>query len=288
MSVAGRSVEHVAGVDVRITRAEGKPLLLLIRMASGGMGIWDSIWNDLARDYTVANFDLVGAAQLSTELSPRQRFLRLADRNVEVATALGFDSFHVFGWYGGAHVALACMHAHRDRVRSALLLDPFFELPDPRKLEKAVAFKRRLFESDDRTLYAYYWVMAGFSPRFLETRFDVVDRLVEARIAADKFVSLDPQRWLRWVRALRSNWLTASELAVMDIPTLVLATELDSWHAGPTVGMAEALVARLPAAQLATIGGHGTFFFIENPALLHQHAGEFLAASARAAAGASR
>jgi len=94
MTVANWTIEHVAGVEVRITRDPGKPLLLLIRMASGGMGIWDTIWNDLAEHYTVANFDLVGDAKLSDDLSPRERFLHLADRNAEVATALGFDTFH--------------------------------------------------------------------------------------------------------------------------------------------------------------------------------------------------
>lgn len=276
-----RSTEHVAGVDVRITRQPGKPLLLLTRMASGGMGIWDAIWDDLARDFSVANFDLVGAAALSEELPARERFERLADKTAEVATALGYATFHVFGWYGGTHVALACMRKHGARVRSALLLDPFFELGDPRKLEKAVAFKQRLFESDDRTLYAYYWVMAGFSPAYLEREFDTIDRLAKARIEADRFVSVDPQRWLRWVRALRSNWLSDAELAALDIPTLVLATSLDSWHAGPTVGMARALAERLPQATLAVVEGYGTFFFIERPALFAEHAGAFLAEQAK-------
>ena len=63
MTGAPWQVERVAGVDVRITRGTGKPLLLLIRMASGrNMGIWDTIWSDLAEHYTVANFDLVGDA----------------------------------------------------------------------------------------------------------------------------------------------------------------------------------------------------------------------------------
>lgn len=276
------TIEHVEGVDVRITRVTGdpdKPLLLLIRMASGGMGIWDTIWNDLARHYTVANFDLVADAKLSEDVPPRERFLRLADRNAEVASALGFETFHVFGWYGGTHVALACMHAFPERVRSAILLDPFFELPDSRKLEKAIAFKRRLFESDDRTLYSYYWVMAGFSPDFLENHFDVVDQLAQARIAADRFVSIDAGRWLRWVRALRSNWLSDQELGAIDIPTLILSTQLDSWHAGPTPGMAAALAARMRCAELRLIDGYGTFFFIENPKLLEEMAGEFLHAN---------
>jgi pimeloyl-ACP methyl ester carboxylesterase len=274
---APRAVERVGNVDVRITRRPGKPLVLLVRMASGGMGIWDAVWDDLAAHFTVANFDLVDAAGLHAEAPPRERFLRLADAVADVAQALGFPRFHVFGWYGGTHVALACMLRHAERLQGALLLDPFFQLPDPRKLEMAIAFKRRLFEADDRALYAYYWVMAGFSPAFLETRFDEVERLARARIQADRFVTLDVQRWMRWVRALRTNWLTDDELRGMRTTTTVLATTLDSWHAGPTVGMAQALCERLPSATLRVIDGYGTFFFIERPDLFRAAAAPFFA-----------
>ncbi|MGH6887389.1 MAG: alpha/beta fold hydrolase, partial [Geminicoccales bacterium] len=139
-----------------------------------------------------------------------------------------------------------------------------FELDDVRKIEKAIAFKRAIFEAD-RALYAQYWVMAGFSPGFMERHFDVVQRLAEARIENDRFVNQDPERWLRWVRALRTNWLADAELGAMTTPTLILATELDGWHAGPTVGMARALHSRMPAAKLQELKGVGTFFFIENP-----------------------
>ena len=94
-------------------------------------------------------------------------------------------------------------------------------------------------------------------------------------------MSLDPDRWMRWVKALRTNWLTDAELAVMEAPILVLATSLDSWHAGPTVGMAEALASRLPSSRLSVIEGYGTFFFIEEPGLLAKHAGAFLEEQAR-------
>jgi pimeloyl-ACP methyl ester carboxylesterase len=55
-----------------------------------------------------------------------------------------------------------------------------------------------------------------------------------------------------------------TELGAMTAPTLILATELDGWHAGPTVGMARALHSRMPAAKLEELKGVGTFFFIEN------------------------
>jgi pimeloyl-ACP methyl ester carboxylesterase len=273
------ATETVGDVEVRVTRTDGAPLMMLVRMASQGIGIWDGIWGDLARRFTVASFDLVGAARLEADLPPRERFRALAEVVVQVASGLGFERFHVFGWYGGAHVALAAMLDHRRRIVSCILLDPFFELDDMRKVEKGIAFKRAIFEAD-RSLYAYYWVMAGFSPGFMEENFDLVQRLAQARIERDRFMSQDSTRWLRWVRALRSNWLEPAELAAITTPTLILASELDGWHAGPTVGMARALCARLPAAEMLELKSLGTFCFIENPALFRQIAEPFLVSHA--------
>jgi pimeloyl-ACP methyl ester carboxylesterase len=146
-----------------------------------------------------------------------------------------------------------------------------------RKVDRAVAFKRALYEHPDRALYAYYWVMAGFTAGFMERDFDTVQRLAEARVRTDRFVTLDVDRWERWVRALRTNWLTDADFTAMRAPTLVLATELDSWHAGPTVGMAAALQARLPNSELKVVEGLGTFFFTEAPQRFRDLAGPFLA-----------
>lgn len=269
------AVETVGGVDVRIARVPGAPLMMLVRMASGESGIWEPVWRALADRFTVASFDLVAAARLGAELTPRERFRALSGVVVEVAEGLGFERFHLFGWYGGAHVALACLLDHGDRVASCLLLDPFFELGDMRKVEKGIAFKRAIYEAD-RRLYAYYWVMAGFSPGFMERRFEVIEGLAEARLANDRFIAQDSERFLRWVRALRTNWLSDAELAPMTTPTLILASQLDGWHAGPTTGMAQALQARLPGAELKELPGVGTFAFIERPELFAEAALPFL------------
>ena len=59
-------IEQVDGVPVRISRKAGKPLMLLTRMASQGTGIWDAVWDRLAEDFTVANFDLIASAKRSS------------------------------------------------------------------------------------------------------------------------------------------------------------------------------------------------------------------------------
>ncbi|MGH6895535.1 MAG: alpha/beta fold hydrolase [Geminicoccaceae bacterium] len=280
---AEQVVETADGTQVRISRTPGAPLMMLVRMASHESGIWDPVWEGLTGRFTVASFDLMQAARLQQDMAPGRRFGTLAEVVVRVAAGLGFPQFHLFAWYGGCHVALAALRDHAARIASCILLDPFFALEDMRKVEKAIAFKRAIFETD-RALYAYYWVMAGFSPAFMERRFEVIERLAQARIEKDRFVKEDVERWLRWVRALRTNWLDDAELAAMTTPTLVLASELDSWHAGPTVGMARALQARLPASELTELKGVGTFGFIERPGLFLEAAGPFLARNAGAGA----
>jgi pimeloyl-ACP methyl ester carboxylesterase len=184
------TVETVRGIEVRISRTADAPLVMLVRMASQESGIWDPVWQGLAGRFTVASFELVQAARLEEDLAPRQRFCALAEGVVRVAAGLGFPHCHLFAWYGGCHVALAALHDHPDKIASCVLLDPFFELEDMRKIEQAVAFKRAIFEAD-RALYAYYWVMAGFSPGFMERHFDVVERLARERIAKERFINQD-------------------------------------------------------------------------------------------------
>ncbi len=134
----------VHGLNVSITRSPGKPLVFLIRMASGAMGVWASIWNDLARWFTVANFDLLQVPAARQMDDPARSFSTLAEVTADVADGLGYESFHLFGWNGGTLIALRCAMDYPDRVRSCVLLDPFFELDDMRHVRKAVEFKRLL------------------------------------------------------------------------------------------------------------------------------------------------
>jgi pimeloyl-ACP methyl ester carboxylesterase len=145
-----------------------------------------------------------------------------------------------------------------------------------RKIEKAIEFKRVLFEHPNRALYAYYWVMAGLSPEFIENRFDEIEKMVAARLAGDKFVKSDPKRFINWVRALRKNWITDEEFSRISAPTLVVATELDNWHAGPTVSMAREVHKRIQNSQLEIVEGYGGHFLIEDPKKFLAVAGSFL------------
>lgn len=124
---APRVIEKVDDTEVSITRQPGKPLALLLRMASREMGVWDYAWDALCRYFSVAQFDLKMPPAEALK-DPGAAFAALAEQSVRVAERLGYSDFHVIGWTGGAHIALRCALDHGDRIRSITLLSPFYPL----------------------------------------------------------------------------------------------------------------------------------------------------------------
>ena len=269
-----RQTLTIAQREIVVSAGEGKPLLLLLRMASRGMGVWDPVWDHLAQRFSVAQFDL-GMPSVEALANPAETFRTFAATCSEVASALGHPTYHVFGWNGGTHVALRCAADYPDRVASCLLLGPFCDVADRRALDRGVEFLRVMLESGDRELYAYYWFMAGLSPGFVANRFDEVDRLVAARLAGDRFLSLDVERAMRWIRSLRASYVSDEELAQVRAPALVVAHSEDRWHAGPTVAMAQHVHAQLPVSRLAVLQGYGSLVLLEAPEVFLVEADRF-------------
>lgn len=254
----------VGGMSVLLSERAGAPLLVLLRMAARGAGLWDALWDRLAERFSLLQFDL--RMPTSTELDdPRRVFARLAAQCVEVATGLGHERFHLFGWSGGTHVALRCAADFPQRVASCVLLGPFWQLGDMRAADRGFEFARALVECGDRDLYAYYWYMGGLSPGFVERNFDQVQSWAQQRNRADSFLQRDPAQILKWMKALRGTWTLPAELAAIASPTLILAHELDPWHAGPSAAMARALHARMPQAKFELLEGLGSMAPIEDP-----------------------
>lgn len=258
-------IVNAGGIPVSISRIDGAPLMILTRMASKDMGIWDTIWGDFSRYFTLANFDLQDLPGAHRMDEPGEGFRDLARNCADVALGLGHRRFSILGWNGGTQIAMRCAADFADRVDACILVDPFFELADMRRVWKAVEIKKALFGDADRELYAYYWVMAGFSDRFLERSFDVVEQMVADRLRGDRFIHVDVERFEKWVRALRTNWISDEEFARVRADTLIVATGLDRWNAGPSVAMAEEIHRRIAGSRLEVIEGLGGHFLIEDP-----------------------
>lgn len=279
-----RSIESVNNgtdeTEVCITRGAGKPLMLLVRMASRGMGGWDGIWDGLCEHFSVAQFDL--KRPTATQLDdPVQVFKGLARNCADVARGLGYDGFHILGWTGGAHLALRCAVDFPQSLRSCTVVNPFYPLPDMRPLHKGNEFMRTLLQGGGREVYAYYWFMAGLSPEFVRTRFDEVERMVQARLAADSFMQAQTGDVSRWSEVLRGFWLEDAELASIKTPTLIVGSGLDPAFFGPSPDMARTLYSRMPAAEFALAEGYGSLMLMEAPAVFLRLSQAFHARVAR-------
>jgi pimeloyl-ACP methyl ester carboxylesterase len=259
-----KTIEVINGAEVCISRNEGKPLILLTRMASRGLGGWDGIWDSLLKHFSVGQFDLTMPSVAALE-RPHDVFKSLARDCVRMAKALGHDSFHILGWTGGAHVALRSAIDWPDRISSCTLLTPFYPMPDARPTQKGSQFMRTLLQGGGRELYTYYWFMAGLSPRFVRENFDEVERLVKHRLEADSFMQADPRQAVAWSQALRGFWATQDELAAIRAPTLIVGADLDPAFIGPCGEMAERLHAAMPQSRLEIARGYGSLLLIEAP-----------------------
>ena len=263
MSVDVEEIE-IAGTRVALTHRAGAELIILTRLAGRTAGIWDGLWQRLANRFSVANVDLRLPEGERLD-NPRDVFDGYADLTVQVAQDLGHDRHHVFGWNGGSHIALHAAARHPDRLLSCTLLGAFYRLADMRRIDAGVSFMRTMMAQHDKELYALYWFLGGLTPEFVEANFDRITELARRRAEGDRFVQTDIDRLEKWIRALRQHWLTDEELGALRAPVTILAPELDLWHAGPTVAMAQALADRIPKSRLEILGNAGSLIALEDP-----------------------
>lgn len=263
MGARERTIE-VSGVEVTTTEKLNKPLLVLTRMADRKIGLWDGIWDRLAERFALAAIQ-PRMPPASAFDDPVKVFRNLAAQCAACARDLGHERFHVLGWNGGSHIALRCAVDHSDRIASCVLVGAFHQLKDGRRTAAGIAFMKAMLCAGDPLLYSRYWVMSGLSPAFVEANFDRVEAWAVARASGDRFVSSDRDAAFRWVEALRQHWLTPEEGRALKTPTLIIAPELDLWHAGPNVAMARSVQAGIPHAVLETVPDRGSLYPLEDP-----------------------
>jgi 3-oxoadipate enol-lactonase len=273
-SPAPRTHRMVGDRNVQISETPGKPLLLLVRMAARGMGVWDGVWDRLAELFTVAQFDLP-APDLDRTDDTREIFRAYARMCVEVAAGLGHERFHIFGWTGGTHVAIHALIAYPQHIQSCVLLGPVCALPDNRVVEHGLGVQRLLL---DKSLedYTYSWILSGLSWDYTLDHYDRIDTIVRDRMAADKG-RLDTERVFKWIRALRFPSYTDTELEAITTPTFIAVQEFDRW---PSLAMARRLNGLIPDSELGVVHGGGALVLMEAPEKFMATAGRFLRAAA--------
>lgn len=124
-------------------RGEGPPVVLI-----HGVGltreIWASLADELARDYQVLTYDMLGHG--GSELPPDQaRLSDYADQLIALLDGLGWASASIVGHSMGALVALETALSHPARVRGVVAISAVFQrTPEQRRavLERAESLRR--------------------------------------------------------------------------------------------------------------------------------------------------
>lgn len=263
MAIEKKSVT-IEGMPLFVTENPGEPLLLLVRMAAREMGLWDKVWGELARYYTVANFALT-PPDIEKFDSSVALFRHFAQECVDVAKGLGYDKFHLFGWTGGAQVAVRCMTDFPQNLHSCILLGPNYIPAEKRPNEKSLEFLSAILGQGDLELYTYYWMLQSFTPDYAEKHFDDIEALVNVRLRADKG-RLD---------TTREQPVTDDELEAIQVPTLIVAPAFTN------LSPLRRLNALIKTSELAIVPGNGIFVLIEDPDSFMTAAGPFLRAAAK-------
>lgn len=273
--VTDKQIIEVEGHKVFLTENPGKPLMTLLRMAAGGMGLWDKIWPYLSEYFTVASIDLP-AVSLDKFPSSRELFRHMADRVITVVRGMKYDRFHLFGWTGGAQVGLRCLVDYPEMIQSAMLMGAV-NLPEERRpMEKSTALLKVILDHGDLELYTYFWLLTQHTPDYSEQHFDRIQALVEARLKADAG-RLDTQRVLKWIEAIRQQAASDEELERITTPTLLVAPAFESF---PLLSHVRKLNAKIKTSEMAVIPGGGAMVLHEAPDKFMAAAGRFIRAAA--------
>ncbi|MGW4402215.1 alpha/beta fold hydrolase [Amycolatopsis nivea] len=214
------------------------PGLLLAHGAGGGVTAnFGPLLDDLARTHTVVGADYPVAGGTLDEL---------ADGLVATAVDAGVEKFAVLGYSLGTAVAVRAATRHPERV-TGLILTAGFARPDAR-MKLALDLWAELLKGD-RALLAKYLMLAAVSEPFLAAL--TPEQLAEAVAGLAESVPAGTAYQVELVRKVD----TRAELAAIAVPTLVIATTLDSLV--PPRHSRE-LADGIPGAELVEIAsGHG-------------------------------
>lgn len=214
---------------------QGPPLILANRFR-GDLDTWDPAFLDaLARHFRVITFDYRGFGRSTG--APSTTIGGFAADIVELAAALGFETFALGGWSFGGMAAQVAVAEHPQRVSHAILIGTrppgAFEHP-PSQLFLATAWKPTNDLDDEIVLF--------FDPTSAASR--EAARRSHQRIAArtaDRDVPVPPELWGFYRQALADYEAdprdARGQLARTEVPILVISAQQEicfppqNWYA---------------------------------------------------------
>ena len=249
------------GVDLAVVQAGEGPPLLLVHGLGGAKEDFTEHFDRLSRRRRVVTFDHRGHGESGKpDEASAYSFDRLAADTLQVADALGLDSFRLLGYSMGGMVSRRIMQTDPERVE-ALILMGTAAAPPPSLDPDVVRLGASLAVEPDgmnqiRILLDDAEVLGSpASQRVLAERPDY------AAFGAYKWNALSPVGWAALVVEIVEQPDELDRLRDVRVPTLVVVGVQDETFLEPS----RAIAAVVPGAHLVEIpdAGHAPQF--ENP-----------------------
>ncbi|HJZ47466.1 MAG TPA: 2-succinyl-6-hydroxy-2,4-cyclohexadiene-1-carboxylate synthase [Roseiflexaceae bacterium] len=249
----------------------GRPLLLLHGF-TGGAATWARFVDSFALQFRVIAPDLIGHGR-SDPPPNAERYLmeRCVADLLALLDALQIERVDVLGYSMGGRVALHLAAAARERVGALVLESSSPGIADAAERAARVAADEALAESIERDGLEAFVDRWEHLPLFASQAGLPLD--VRARLHAQRLRN-DPRGLANSLRGMGAGrqlplW---HQLADLDIPTLLIAGELDAKYRA----LAGMMMAELPNARMVIVPGTGHAIHLEQPQAFIGNVLEFL------------
>lgn len=266
------NVMQINGVHYHIERAGAGEPLLLLHGFTGSSATWNGVVERFASEYLVISPDLLGHGKSDAPDDAARFGMECCVGDlIGILDGLKIARANVLGYSMGGRVALHLARAHPERVNTLVLESASPGIRDAAERALRVATDNLLAESIERDgvqKFVEYWTNI---PLFS----------TQARLPAVVRAELYQQRLQNNAHGLANSlrglgtgtqaplW---DELSAIQMPTLLLAGELDKKFAA----IAQQMSAALPNARLEIIPDAGHTLHLEQPNAFEQVITEFL------------
>ncbi len=263
---------HVDGLGLHAEVTGAGPPLVLLHGFTGSADTWSGLTTALAADYTVIAPDLVGHGRSDAPSDvERYRMPRAAADLVALVRQLGHERAAWFGYSLGGRTALQVVADHPGAV-GALILEgasPGIADADERaaRVRSDEAMAERV-ERDGVEAFVDTWEQV---PLFASQLALPAGTRAAIRATRTANTATGLANSLRGMGAGAQDPML-DRLAAIDVPTLLIAGELDTKY----VGIARDMARTMPDATMHAIEGAGHAAHLERPEAFQRPLLEFL------------
>jgi pimeloyl-ACP methyl ester carboxylesterase len=245
---------------------EGEPLVLI---AGIGVGLW--VWFKqvpaFSQKFQTIVFDNRGAGQSDKPAYPYSARM-MADDVAGLLKSLRIERAHIVGVSLGGFIAQEFALAYPQMTRSLILGCTSFGGPNHVAPSQETLMALASLEGLNTEERARRNLHLGFSPHYITTHADEVERIIQMYLANP----IPPFAYLNQLQAA-INFNTESRVSEITVPTLVITGDQDQLVPAEN---SRNLAVKIPNANLVMIEGAGHSVFIERAEEFNQAVIEFL------------